>query len=116
MTGDLPDPLFKQNQSRSSAPGDRLPTVLVRNTVLPMPTMSFKVSEDEARLIRALARKEKLTLSEYLRRRASSGSGATPAPVQRTRCKHTGATIFAANLDLPPLSTESVRAMLADFP
>ena len=74
------------------------------------------MSEDEARLIRSLAKREKLTLSEYLRRQASSAPSARPAAVQRTRCKHTGAMIFAANPDIPPLSTNSVREMLADFP
>ena len=74
------------------------------------------MSDDEARLIRALARREKLTLSDYLRRRATSASDARSGKVQRTRCKYTGAKIFAASPELPSLSTESVREMLADFP
>jgi hypothetical protein len=81
-----------------------------------MKTMSFRVTDDEARLIRSLAKREKLTLSDYLRRRATSAPAIKPAGVRRTRCKHTGATIFAASPELPPLSTESVREMLADFP
>jgi hypothetical protein len=81
-----------------------------------MRTMSFRVSEDEARLIRSLAKREKLTLSQYLRRRASGAPDSKPVVVQRTRCKHTGAIIFAAIPELSPLSTESVREILADFP
>ena len=80
-----------------------------------MATLSFKVSEDEARLIKARARKEGVTVSEYLRRRAR-----LPAPdsgtVDRIRCPDTGAMIFAALDDQPPLTTEVVRELLADFP
>ena len=80
-----------------------------------MAILSFKVSEDEARLIKARARKEGVTVSEYLRRRArlpAPGSGT----VERIRCSHTGAMIFAALDDEPPLTTEAVRELLADFP
>jgi len=78
-------------------------------------TISFKVSLDEAREIRARARRERLTVSEYLRRRAVA-SVQPPSPIQRTRCPLTGATIFGGAVDLPPLSVESTREMLADFP
>ena len=80
-----------------------------------MATLSFKVSEDEARLIKARAHKEGVTVSEYLRRRArlpAPGSGT----VEQVRCPHTGAMIFAALDDQPPLNTEAVRELLADFP
>jgi hypothetical protein len=36
-----------------------------------MKPLSFKVTDDEAQLIRTRARREKLSLSEYLRRCAS---------------------------------------------
>ena len=85
------------------------------NTVLPVKTLTFKVTDDEARLIRSLAKKEKLSVSEYLRRRASGGRAATRVP-GKVRCEFTGAIIFAPLPDLPPLDTESVREMLADFP
>ena len=80
-----------------------------------MPTVSFKVSADEARLMRTRARKEGVSLSEYLRRRARL---ATPAPSspKLVRCPHTGAMVFAAPEDQPPLTTEAVRELLADFP
>jgi hypothetical protein len=80
-----------------------------------MRTITFKVTDDEARLIRSLAKKEKLSLSEYLRRRATGGSASTRVP-GKMRCEFTGAMIFAPLPDLPSLDTESVREMLADFP
>lgn len=80
-----------------------------------MATITFKVSEDEARLIRSRARIEGVTVSEYLRRRARLAMPAAPPP-GRVRCPRTGAMIFAAPEDLPPLTTETVRALLSDFP
>ena len=80
-----------------------------------MTTLTFKVSEDEARLIRSRAKKERLSLSEYLRRRAS-GSLPTARKPRQVRCAHTGALIFSGADDHTPLTTESVRALLADFP
>jgi hypothetical protein len=78
-------------------------------------TLSFKVSDDEARFIRSLAKRESLTLSEFLRRRAAGLKAEHRAPV-KTRCKFTGAMIFAPLPDQPPLDTKSVREMLSDFP
>jgi len=80
-----------------------------------MKTLTFKVSDDEARLIRSLAKSEGLTVSEYLRRRARGKKGASRVP-GRVRCEFTGAMIFAPLPEQPPLDTESVREMLADFP
>ncbi len=80
-----------------------------------MATISFKVSEDEARFIRARARKEGVSVSEYLRRRARL-STPDSRPLQRVRCPHTGAMIFAAPDEQPPLTTESVRELLSEFP
>ena len=80
-----------------------------------MATISFKVSEDEALLIRARAREEGVSVSEYLRRRAgldTPGSG----PLGLVRCPHTGAMIFAAPGEQAPLTTEMVRELLSDFP
>lgn len=84
-------------------------------TVLPVKTISFKVSDDEARLIRSLAKQERVTLSEYLRRRAK-GEERNAGPPQRVRCEFTGAMIFAPLAGQAPLTTESVREMLSDFP
>ena len=80
-----------------------------------MMTISFKVTEDEARLIRSRARREGLSVSEYLRRRASAPMPVSSAP-RRIRCPHTGAMIFAAPENQPPLTTELVRELLTDFP
>lgn len=88
------------------------PAAYYHNT---MTTISFKVSTDEAREIRSRARRERLTVSEYLRRRAVA-SIQPPAKIPRTRCPLTGTIIFGATDGLPPLTVESTREMLADFP
>ncbi len=80
-----------------------------------MATITFKVTDDEARLIRSRAKKERISVSEYLRRRASVSMPASRKP-RKVRCRHTGAMIFAAPENQPPLSTESVRELLSDFP
>jgi hypothetical protein len=81
-----------------------------------MATITFKVTEEEARLIRSRARKERLTVSEYLRRRASITETAVSRKTRKIRCPHTGAMIFAAPENQPPLTTEAVRELLSDFP
>jgi hypothetical protein len=80
-----------------------------------MTTLTFKVTADEARRIRKLARKENLTLSEFLRRRAS-GQASEPIKPGRVRCAFTGAMIFASLANQPPLTTETVKEIMADFP
>jgi hypothetical protein len=78
-------------------------------------TLTFKVTDEEARRIRAAAKKQRLTVSEFLRRKAA-GSDVPPAEPQRVKCPLTGAMIFAPLADAPPLTLESVKEMLADFP
>jgi len=86
------------------------------NTVLPaVTTLTFKVSEEEARRIRSQARKEGVTVSEFLRRRATAVI-TKPRKPRRVRCKHTGAMIFSPPSNEMPLTTEIVREMLSDFP
>lgn len=80
-----------------------------------MPTLTFKVTDEEARQIRALARRQKLSVSEFLRRQAQAHRE-KPLEIPRMVCARTGATIFGPNPELPALNTESVRGMLADFP
>ncbi len=80
-----------------------------------MPTLSFKVTDEEARLIRARAGRDGVSVSEYLRRRANVALSA-PAPPRRVRCPRTGALIFGALDDQPPLDTATVRELLSDFP
>lgn len=80
-----------------------------------MTTLTFKVTDAEARLIRSRARKERVTVSEYLRRRASLALAPVRKPA-KVRCPHTGAMVFAAPDDQPPLTTDGVRELLSDFP
>jgi len=80
-----------------------------------VPTLTFKVTAVEARRIRSRARQEKLTVSEYLRRQASGRTGETVKP-GRVRCAFTGALIFAPLANQPPLTTETVKEIMADFP
>ncbi len=80
-----------------------------------MPTLTFKVSLDEAARIRLLARRRNKSLSEYVRQRAL-GEEAAPEAVRRVRCEHTGAMIFEAPAGSRPLTTEAVAELLADFP
>jgi hypothetical protein len=80
-----------------------------------MATITFKVTAEEARLIRARAKKERLSVSEYLRRQASGSTSGARKP-RRIRCPHTGAMIFSAPGDQAPLTTESVRDLLSEFP
>ncbi len=86
----------------------------MRITVLPMQTLSFKVSEDEARAIRGLAKAAGLTVSEFLRRRAIGTESGDP--VGKVHCEFTGAEIFAPLPGGEPLTGAAVRKMLADFP
>ncbi len=80
-----------------------------------MTTISFKVDEHEARTIRLQAKREGVSVSEFLRRRARLAL-APPQKPRTVRCRHTGARIFAATEPLAPLTTETVRGLLADFP
>jgi hypothetical protein len=78
-------------------------------------TLTFKVTDREARLIRSRARRERVTVSEYLRRRAGVSLAPAREPA-KVRCPHTGAMIFAPLDDRPPLTTDAVRELLSDFP
>ena len=80
-----------------------------------MQTISFKVSPEEARAIRTRAHQEHLTVSEFLRRQAVAPS-CLPAQVKLRQCQLTGATIFDGAGALPPLTMESTREILIDFP
>ncbi|MFM8358604.1 MAG: plasmid mobilization protein [Verrucomicrobiota bacterium] len=80
-----------------------------------MPTLTFKVTVEEAQRIRALARQQKLSVSEFLRRQAQPHQESS-GPIPRFECGHTGAIIFGSAEGLPALNTESVRHLLANFP
>jgi hypothetical protein len=81
-----------------------------------MVTISFKVGLEEAQAIRARARQERVTVSEFLRRRAVAP--ARPAArIKLRRCPQTGAVIFDGLGDsIPPLTVQATREMLAEFP
>ena len=80
-----------------------------------MKTITFKVNDDEAQLIRALAKQERTSLSEYLRRKATGVIPPVGTPPRRV-CAYTGAMIFAPLAGHVPLTTETVREMLTEFP
>lgn len=79
-----------------------------------MTTLSFKVREEEAALIRRQAKVSGLTVSEFLRRRALPAEPNKPREL--VKAKYTGAMVFKGHPDDIPLTDESVREMLADFP
>ena len=80
-----------------------------------MKTISFKVSLEEARDIKARARQQRLTLSQFLRQQATAP--VLPVPTLELRkCPVTGAMIFASADSLPTLNVETTRQILADFP
>jgi hypothetical protein len=80
-----------------------------------MTTLTFKVTAAEARRIRGEARREKLTLSEFLRRRAGV-SAVEPLKPGKVLCPFTGAMVFAPMAGYPPLNLETVRDIMGDFP
>lgn len=79
-----------------------------------MARVTFRLTDEEVRLIRARASKERVTVSEYLRRRAIF-SLAPPRKPAKVRCPHTGAMIFGSPDNQPPLTTDAVRELLSDF-
>ncbi|MGH8019824.1 MAG: plasmid mobilization protein [Opitutaceae bacterium] len=81
-----------------------------------MPTISFKVSVEEARELRRRVRAEKTTLSDYLRK---SALGAKPARRRRMVIKKhpvSGLPYDAAGDGLPTVTREEIAAALAEFP
>jgi hypothetical protein len=82
-----------------------------------MPTLTFKVSPGEAARIRELARREGLTVSEFLRRRAVAVPSAELAGDYRVgRDALTGLPVMEAPLAVGRVSSEQIRALMADFP
>ena len=83
-------------------------------TVLPMITLTFKVREEEAAAIRREAKAQGISISELLRRRSIIPE--TRKSIETVICEYTGARIFKGDPTFVPLTTESVKQMLADFP
>ena len=82
-----------------------------------MPTITFKVTAQEAAHIRRLARREGRTVSEFLRQRAIQ----SPAPAESAgyhieTSPVTGFPVMHAPKRTPVVTSEQVRAMLSDFP
>ena len=95
-----------------------MPRHLLRITVIPMPTMSFKVTAEEAARIRQLARREKRTVSEFIRRRAvqreAVSTGDTDYRIAISRV--TGLPVMQAPPGAPRVTSEDVAALLTEFP
>lgn len=80
-----------------------------------MPVLTFKVSDPEARIIRARARAERTSVSAFLRRAALGDPGkAAAAKIERRRHPVSGLTHNAAKGR--KVSDDEIRAALADFP
>ena len=82
-----------------------------------MPTITFKVTPQEAARLRALARREGLNVSEFLRRRALASKGSGDEGEYRIgQDPVTGLPVMEAPAGLAPVSREHIRALMADFP
>lgn len=82
-----------------------------------MPTITFKVSPREAARIRELARREGLTVSEFLRRRAVSTVASEATGEYRiAKDPLTGLPVMEAPPGRGPVSSEQIRALMTDFP
>ena len=83
-----------------------------------MTTVSLKIDDEKLRSYRRQAKAAGLTLSEFFRRRidAADGLKAGKRKQEYVRCKYTGAMIFKGHPNDIPLTNESVKEMLADFP
>jgi hypothetical protein len=82
-----------------------------------MPTITFKVSQREAARIRELARREGLTVSEFLRRRAVvPGIEGKPEKYRIAQDPVTGLPVMIAPSGMAPVTSEQIRALMSDFP
>lgn len=83
-----------------------------------MTTLTFKVTDKDAARIRRLARKEGRTVSAYLRQRALPESKAATAAgsYHIVTSPVTGLPVMHAPAGTPPVCSEQVRELLADFP
>jgi len=79
-----------------------------------MPTLTFKVSPEEARAIRAKARAEKRTLSAFLRTRVLENKPARPRKLVVKKHPESGLRYDAT--PGRPVTQAEIDACLADFP
>ncbi|MHB8419139.1 MAG: plasmid mobilization protein [Myxococcales bacterium] len=85
-----------------------------------MPTITFKVTPEEAARIRRQARREGRTVSEMLRARAAqplaSAKSDRTAGYRMEKSPVTGLPVMVAPPGTPEVSAEQVRSLLTDFP
>ncbi len=81
-----------------------------------MPTITFKVSVEEARELRRKARAARTSVSAYLRRSALGLPAEAPRKILTRKHPVSGLPYNAAGTGCRPVSQEEVRAALADFP
>jgi hypothetical protein len=79
-----------------------------------MTTLTFKVRDEEAAAIRREAKAQGISVSELLRRRSIVPEEKRPA--KTVISEYSGIRIFAGDPSYIPLSNESVKEMLSDFP
>jgi len=76
-----------------------------------MQVLSFKVTDEQAKAVRNLARRKNKTISEYLR---ASAFPAVSRPTKRINKKHPVSGLIVDVTPGPEITTEQVNAMLAD--
>lgn len=83
-----------------------------------MTTVTFKIPDEKAEAYRRQAKRAGLTLSEFIRRKIDEPTSKKPTKRKQeyVRCEYTGAMIFKGHPDDIPLTNESVKEMLSDFP
>ncbi len=79
-----------------------------------MITLTFKVRDEEAAMIRRQAKASGISVSEFIRRKALPAAEKKPRELVKT--KYTGVMVFKGAPGDIPLSNESIKEMLADFP
>ena len=80
-----------------------------------MPTLTFKVSPEEAREIRTAARRARRSVSAHLRA-AVLVRKAPPAKYRSGKHPVSGLPYNVAGKHLPPVSLADIKESLADFP
>lgn len=98
-----------------------------------MTTVSLKIEDEKLRLYRHQAKAVGLTLSEFILRKIDGddthknhryeqdtpekpkGHGNSPTP-RLVKAKYSGVMVFAGDPSYVPLTNESVKEMLSDFP
>jgi hypothetical protein len=81
-----------------------------------MPTVTFKLSAEEARELRRKARAARTSVSAYLRRSVFGGPPAEPRKIVAKKHPVSGLPYNAAGKSYRTVSQDEIRAALADFP